>query len=282
MTENYITSPLLKLWRVGGDDKDRVAAGVYAELDTSRHWRGFSTEMTGVYIKILPATKLLCHNTSMLATESQRQQLVELFHRGTKLTYNKGEFIIRPGEMPSGIFYIETGLVKAYDITKYGEENLLIIRKHHEIFPLIWAVTGKERHIIYQALAPTTVWRISRSLLDEYIRTPGCSLSPLLDMTVEMYRIHSERIINLEYRSVRERLISFLLTMATRFGEKCDEGVCIKVPLRQQDIASSINASRETTSRELSALEKKHLIKASPDGIILCDRVTLESFLENS
>lgn len=218
----------------------------------------------------------------MLASESQRQQLVSLFKRGTKLSYNKGEFIIRPGEMPPGIFYIETGLVKAYDITKYGEENLLIIRKQQEIFPLIWAVTGKERSIVYQALAPTVVWRISRSLLDEYVDTPGSSLSPLLDMTIEMYRIHSERIINLEYRTVRERLISFLLTMAGRFGEDCDEGICIKVPLRQQDIASSINASRETASREISALEKKTFIKTTPEGIILRDIEALRSFLENS
>lgn len=230
----------------------------------------------------LSITLTVWHTIGMVANEAQRQQLVALFERGTQLTYNKGEFIIRPGELPSGIFYIKTGLVKAYDITRYGEENLLIIRKQDEVFPLIWAVTGKERHIIYQTLAPTTVWRISRTLLDDYIHTPGSSLAPLLDMTVEMYRIHSERIINLEYRSVRERLISFLLTMAGRFGEQCTEGVCIRVPLRQQDIASSINASRETTSRELATLERKHLVTPSPDGIILCDEATLASFLENS
>lgn len=218
----------------------------------------------------------------MLASESQRQQLLNLFHKGTQLHYNKGEFIIRPGETPTGVFYIEKGLVKAYDITKYGEENLLIIRKSQEIFPLIWGITGKERHVVYQTLAPTTVWRISRQDLDQYIHTPGCSLSPLLDMTVEMYRIHSERIINLEYRTVRERLISFLLTMAGRFGEAHDEGVCIAVSLRQQDIASSINASRETTSREISALEKRSLIKTTQGGIIILDKDKLKSFLQAS
>lgn len=218
----------------------------------------------------------------MLANESQRQQLLTLFRKGTELRYNKGEFIIRPGETPSGVFYIQEGLVKAYDITKYGEENLLIIRKPKEIFPLIWGITGKERDIVYQTLAPTVVWRISRQDLDEYIHTPGCSLSPLLDMAVEMYRIHSERIINLEYRTVRERLISFLLTMANRFGKPQDGGTCIDVALRQQDIASSINASRETTSREISALEKKGLIKTTPQGILLRDKAKLQSYLENS
>ena len=218
----------------------------------------------------------------MLASEKQRQQLVSLFHQGTKLQYEKGEFIIRPGEAPSGVFYIEAGVVKAYDITKYDEENLLIIRKSQEIFPLIWGITGTERHVIYKALTPTTVWRISRKLLDEYIHTPGCSLSPLLDMTVEMYRLHSERIMNLEYRTVRERLVSFLLTMADRFGEQSNEGICINLSLRQQDIASSINASRETASREISALEKRKLIKTTPSGIILLDKAKLLAFFETT
>lgn len=202
-----------------------------------------------------------------------------MFHRGTRLTYKKGEFIIRPGESPPGVFYIEEGIVKAYDITKYGEENLLIIRKEKEIFPLIWAITGQERHVIYEALSPVSVWRIDRSSLLALIENQPEVLSPLLDMTLEMYRIHSERIINLEYRSVRERLISFLLTMSNRFGKKHRDGsVTIEVPLRQQDIASSINASRETTSRELTALDKKGYI--STNGEIILKKIDdLKSFL---
>lgn len=215
----------------------------------------------------------------MLATHAQLGALVENFQRGTKLKYDKGEFIIRPGELPSGVFFIEKGLVKAFDITKYGEENLLIIRKEQEIFPLIWAVTGQERHIIYQTLAPTEVYRITRRAFTQYLREHTDALMPLLDMTIEMYRIHSERIINLEYRSVRERLISFMLFLSQRFGIKEDGGIKIDLPLRQQDVASSINASRETTSRELSALEKKGLIKTNPQYVILRDVIKLKSFL---
>lgn len=215
----------------------------------------------------------------MLATDAQMSALVDLFHQGTRLTYRKGEYIIRPGETPPGIFYIASGLVKAYDITKYGEENLLIIRKEHEIFPLIWAITGQERHVIYEALAPTEVWRLDREHYLNFIESHNEVLAPLLDMTVEMYRIHSERIINLEYRSVRERLVSFLLTMSTRFGRETKDGIIIEVPLKQQDIASSINASRETTSRELTALERKGLISSGQPLILIKDAETLRSFL---
>jgi CRP-like cAMP-binding protein len=218
-------------------------------------------------------------NKSMLASDRQFAALVGLFRGGTRLTYRKNEFIIRPGEAPSAVFYIEEGLVKAYNISKYGEENLLIIRKENEIFPLIWAITGKERDIIYQAMAQTAVWRISPQDYLSFLHNHPAALPPLLDMVTEMYRIHSERILNLEYRTVRERLVSFLLTMSSRFGKETKDGLVIEVPLRHHDIASSINASRETASREISTLERKGLITNHRLFIVLKDVPALEAML---
>jgi CRP/FNR family cyclic AMP-dependent transcriptional regulator len=216
----------------------------------------------------------------MLANLKQTAELVEVFRSaGKELTYRKGDYIIRPGDSPPGVFYIYKGLVKAYDITKYGEENLLIMRKEHELFPLIWAITGQERHVIYEALSPTTVWQISREQFVGHMQSHPEALAPLLDMTIEMYRLHSERILNLEYRSVRERIISFLITMGHRFGEQTPAGLRIAAPLRHQDIASSINSSRETASRELSALERKGLISSEQSYITLRDEAALSEQL---
>lgn len=220
------------------------------------------------------------HNIeTMLATGNQLEKLTSIFQNGIRLQFKKGEYVIRPGDPPPGVFLIDTGLVKAYDITKYGEENMLIVRKEHEIFPLIWAVTGQERHVIYQALGPTVVWRLSREDFLKELRQNPELIQPLLDMTIEMYRIHSERILNLEYRSVRERLVSFLLTMDGRFGKKNSHGSVIEVPLRRQDIASSINATRESTGKELAVLEKKGCISSSSLYITIHDKAALKKFL---
>jgi CRP-like cAMP-binding protein len=216
----------------------------------------------------------------MLASTKQNEDFTNLFHRhGTKLTYKRGEFIIRPGDTPSGIFFIESGNVKAYDITKYGEENLLTIRKQGEIFPLIWTITGKGRYVIYESLAPTVVWRVKRELFVQAVQEHPDFIFPFLDIILEMYRIHSERILNLEYRSVRERLVSFLLLMAQRFGRQTEAGLVIDVPLRHQDIASSINSSRETTSREMIALERKNLLSNAQAIITLKDVDKLRNYL---
>jgi len=193
--------------------------------------------------------------------------------------YEKGEFVIRPGSAPQGVYYILSGLVKAYDITKYGEENLLIIRKPGEILGLTWAVTGEDRHIIYATLAPTEVLQISREQFTDFIRSNPSAALPLVDMLVDMYRIHSERILNLEYRTVRERLVSFLLSMGRRFGKQIPEGLLLDAPLRHQDIASSISATRETTGRELSALERQGLLTSKQSSIVLKDIEKLQKYL---
>ncbi len=215
----------------------------------------------------------------MPSSDKHLAALVAVFESGRKFKYDKGEFIIRLGEDPSHVFYIEEGLVKAFNISKYGEENLLIIRKSQEVFPLIWAITGSEREITYQALTPTTVWRIPREKYQEFINSHPTAMRPILEMVTEMYRLHSERLLNLQYRSVRERLISFLLTMAERFGVETDEGVLIDAPLRHQDIGSSINASRETASRQMAVLENKGLVDHKRSYITIKDKPALEALL---
>jgi len=215
----------------------------------------------------------------MLTDERQVAALVNLFHQGNKLIYQKGEYIIRPGGSPQGVFYILEGLVKAFDITKYGEENLQIIRKSGEILGLTWAITGQDRHIIYATMAPTTLLQISREQFTDYLHSNPTAALPVLDMVVDMYRLHSERILNLEYRSVRERLVSFLITTAKRFGSKTPLGMSLGVSLRHIDIASSISATRESVGRELSSLERARLITTDQSIIILKDMEGLQKIL---
>lgn len=216
----------------------------------------------------------------MLATEQQLTSLMELFHTGTRLEYAKGEFVVRPGSAPNGVFLIESGLVKAYDITKYGEENLLVIRQQHEILGLTWAVTDENRDIIYSALAPTVVWMVSKDHFLQYMQEHPEAALPVINMLTDMYRTHSERIMTLEYRTVRERLASFLLGLTRRLGKETSEGTRIDAPLRHQDIASSISSTRETTSRTLSELEHRGVLKTEQSYITVLNMRALNEIIE--
>lgn len=220
-----------------------------------------------------------CHNGSMLADKRAHEQLIDFFRTGTRMQYKKGESIVRSGDEPRGIYYITSGYVKAYAITKYGEQNTLIMRQHDDIFPLIWAFTGEHRDITYEAMSDTTLYRVSKSGFLAFLKDQEHVVAAILDRAIEAYRLHSERVMNLEYRTVRERIAMFLLTHADRFGKKTNGGFTIQAPIRRQDIASSINASRETTSRELSNLARKGYIKLTGPSIEVCQPEKLRELL---
>ncbi len=207
----------------------------------------------------------------MLADKTAHEEFARFFHKGTQIHYRKGEAIVRPTDEPRGIYYITDGYVKAYAITKYGEENLLIIRKADDIFPLIWAVADEHRDITYEAMSDVTLWRMAKSEFLHFVRTNPAATRVLVDLAIDAYHLHSERVMNLEYRTVRERIASFLLTHAEKFGQKCSSGLQINTPIRRQDIAASINASRETASRELSALARHKYIVLENGHINICD-----------
>jgi CRP-like cAMP-binding protein len=215
----------------------------------------------------------------MLADKAAFEQLISFFHTGTQLHYKKGESIVRAGDEPRGIYFITSGFVKAYAITKYGEENVLIVRKKDDLFPLIWAFTGLHRDITYQAMSDTTLWRIAKSDFLAFLKKNEHTVAAVLDMAVEAYRLHSEHVMNLEYRTVRERIASFLLSQSDRFGEKTTHGITLRVPIRRSDIAGSINASRETASRELAALARHGYISLKDGNITICQPEKLRELL---
>lgn len=197
--------------------------------------------------------------------------LEDLFQAGAHLKYEKGEIIIRQEETPQGVFLIERGYVKSYDITKYGEENLLVMRGAGQLFPLLWTMTGERTNVFYQAMSDIELRRIDKELYLERVEADPDLSRAMLRQVLENYRIHSQRILNLEYRSAAERIAFRLVALADRFGSSTASGILIEAPLRHQDIAASTNCSRETASRELSKLEKKGFITSRDGKIIITD-----------
>jgi len=197
--------------------------------------------------------------------------LESLFESGTRVNYSKGETIIRPEDVPRGVFLITEGYVKSYDITKYGEENLLVIRKAGQLFPILWTMTNERTAVFYQAMSDVTMYRLDKEKCLERLDSDPDFVRAILKQVLTMYEIHSQRVLNLEYRTAPERIAYRIIILADRFGAKTADGIEIQAPIRHQDIAESVNCSRETASRELAKLVKRGLIGSSNGHLVLKD-----------
>lgn len=82
----------------------------------------------------------------------------------------------------------------------------------------------------------------------------------ILKQTVDIITVYTQRIQTLEFRTARERIIAELLYLSERFGVRSGTEVLIDAPITHQDIADSINMTRETASRALELLFKEGLM----------------------
>lgn len=101
-----------------------------------------------------------------------------------------------------------------------------------------------------------------------------------LSQTVNIISVYTQRIQTLEYRSARERVIAELIYLAERFGERHGKEIIVNAPITHQDIADSINMSRETASRALGLLFEEGLMGQKDHLFVIKDIHKLQAALD--
>lgn len=203
---------------------------------------------------------------SLRSSPDPANPLTGLFKSGQRLSYSKGEIVLRPDDESPGIFYVESGYVKVFSINDRGEEYLHIIYGANEIFPLIWVMSGQPRNVFYRAVTACALLRVPGKKFQDSIEADSTLCFAVLKQVTKQFNVYTNRVDNLEYKYGRERLVYRLLFLAGRFGKRRGKSVTLP-PFTQNDIASSINLSRESASREIERLEERGLV--SYDGRIL-------------
>lgn len=196
--------------------------------------------------------------------------LEKVFEDGQVLSYRKGEIIVDTNQDPDGVYLILEGFVKSTTVTKYNEESLLAIRSQNEIFPIIWIFTDDNSQAGYTAITPTRIAKTSRQDFLDALGKDSRLQKEFSELMINAYRLQSERVRALTYRTVRERVCSYLMSLSRHYGQQqADQSILIEVPTTRNDIAAAISSTRETVSRELSALHKRGILSRNDDSQIV-------------
>ncbi|HEX5394857.1 MAG TPA: Crp/Fnr family transcriptional regulator [Candidatus Saccharimonadales bacterium] len=211
--------------------------------------------MTAETIKSLRAL------AAMPSRKPDDESIVAYFSDGRSMYFSKDEVIIQGYEEPEGVYLIKSGFVKAYSISHDGHRKLLLIHKTGEFIPLPWALDGAHTTgMFYEAMTDVEVLRAGKNKLRSALGHDSWLSREILSQTVNIISIYTSRIQTLEYRSARERVIAELIYLGERFGQKRGKEFLINAPITHQDIADSINMSRETASRALEMLFEEGLM----------------------
>lgn len=202
------------------------------------------------------------------------------FEAGNLLDFTDRETIVNEFDQPRGVFLIRAGFVKAFSISDDGQLNLFFVHQAGEIIPLPWALDGAHiTGLTYEAISYATLSRVSKDSLRAAMGQNPWLSQEVLKQAVDTIAVYTQRIQTLEFRSARGRIISEVLSLAQRFGEKDGENITINVPLTHQDLADSINMNRETASRALGQLIRENLITQTDHHIVIVSLPRLQEAL---
>jgi CRP/FNR family cyclic AMP-dependent transcriptional regulator len=193
--------------------------------------------------------------------ESRDKSIVSYFSEGAVMHFTKEQTIMHGFNQPDGVYLIKEGFVKAYSVSDAGLGNLLLIHAAGEIIPLPWALDGMNvTGLSYEAMGDVTIIKSSKYKLREAMGRNQWLSEEILSQTVDLIALYTQRIQTLEFRSARGRIIAEIIHLQERFGRHQGAKIIIDVPVTHQDIADSINMSRETASRALELLFEEGLV----------------------
>ncbi len=192
--------------------------------------------------------------------------------------YKKGEIIIRADNEPSGIFYLKSGTVRQYTISRDGEEQTLNIYKPPSFFPMMWALHPVANSYYFEAATDIEVRRAPKDDVLAFIKGEPDILFDLLTRVYSGMHGLLSRMEYLLFNNAYNKIIYSLINNAHRFGEKKENGD-IELRFNHKDIAAFSGLTKETISREIKKIESKGLVKTHNHLFVIQSIVKLEEEL---
>lgn len=164
---------------------------------------------------------------------------------------------------------IKSGFVKRYSITNAGNESIQSIYGPNDIFPLTWiykTMLGQEIYagretFYYETMTDTVVYTINEDVLKKLIEEDPILYKDILHVAGIRFRSNIHNLENISLQNTEKRLAHQLVYYAKFHGLKTTRGVKILIPLKQKELGSMLDATRETVSVNLKSLREKGLVE---------------------
>lgn len=151
----------------------------------------------------------------------------------------KGHYLFRKGEICRRIFYIETGMARAYYTSSRGKEITAWFAADNNFITALDSFFGdKPAHTNGELLEPSVVFSIEYLQLEALLETNTDTAKVAFRIAMEILKRHTEHLTNIKFQSAKERFDSLMNDYPSIF---------LRVPLGH--IASYLGITQETLSR---------------------------------
>lgn len=214
-------------------------------------------------------------------TKAKFSQIKKFFSKHPSKKISKGTIIFRPGDKISDIYFINSGFVRIY--TKSGDtENTLNIFKPLFLMSYIHHMTSSQNNFYFEAITQLDVRVSSEKDFNEFLSTNPEFSSIIMEFflsSVLKYISNQGTIIN---GNAISKIASVLHQLTIEYGETKNDKLTVNFPATHRIIANLVGLTRETTSVQMSKLQKNGIISTKRAQFIVHDIDQLKKLSEST
>jgi CRP/FNR family transcriptional regulator, cyclic AMP receptor protein len=210
------------------------------------------------------------------------EELGYLVQHTVQRHFTSGELIFSEGDPCSGLYVVASGSVRIFKSSTAGREQVLSIEGPGSSIAELPVFDGGNYPASAAAADRSTLLFISKQDFQalcvahpqvalKVLRVVGARLRHLVGIIEE-----------LSFTTVRHRVASLLLRLADKEGQRTTEGVEVRLPANNQELAAQVGTVRELVSRNLSRLQAEGMLKIEGRTVIIPDLKRLEAEIESS
>jgi CRP-like cAMP-binding protein len=209
------------------------------------------------------------------------QVLAEVWAAARRRNVRSGAYLFRQGDQAHTLYVLIRGSVKLTQINPEGDQILLRVVSAGETFGAAAPLGNIRYPATAQAATPCTVllWD-GPTMLGLMERFPRLAINALRVLAERVHEFQ-DRYREMATERVERRVARALLRLARQVGRRVDNGVLIDLTLTRQDLAEMTGTKRFTISRIFSDWEKRGLIEAGRERVLIKEPHSLVTIAED-
>jgi CRP/FNR family transcriptional regulator, cyclic AMP receptor protein len=188
----------------------------------------------------------------------------------------KGNVLYSQGQSPREISVLCLGHAKVSTASQTGRTVCLGIAEPGAVLGLSATISGKPYEVSIEALEPCQLKVIGGDRFLNFLRDDRTACLAVLKCLSNDVRKAYEpvRLFGLSH-SVTEKLANVLLRWCMRDDQQPKNGIRLRFPLTQRELAQMLGTNRVTAGRALRSLERKRIIQCHGSSLIIQDKHAL-------
>ncbi|MGZ0712760.1 Crp/Fnr family transcriptional regulator (plasmid) [Coraliomargarita sp. W4R53] len=252
----------------GGYMIDQCAATVAAApLSGQRPWAPTQRESN----PLVPATDepFNCLSAVDLFADLSPEELAAIDRMAPARTYRTGDLIFSQSQPVHALFILQSGRVRVFRVTEDGKALTMAILEPGAVFGEMMLVGQRMYDNYAEAIEETLLCELSVTDVERHLLSdPRIAIRISRHLGEQVARLE-ERLTDLALRPLLARLASTLVRLAEPQRRSRTGHVTIR--LTHEQLAGLLGTTRESTSKAMSDLASRGLIRQSRGRIVLLD-----------